>query len=198
MSLLLESIRLENGKFFNLFYHEQRMVRSLDKLCGIDDEFDLEEFLMNLEFPKSGLYKCRIEYDEVSRKVEFLPYQAKVIKSLKVIENDRISYDHKYLDRKVIDKMFAERGTCDDILIVRKNKITDASYANIVFKRNNEWFTPWSSLLKGTMRQLLIEEGKIQEEEITVEDLASFESCKLINAMLQFDSPEIQISNIER
>ena len=34
------------------------------------------------------------------------------------------------------------------------------------------------------------------EQEIRVEDLRTFESFKLINAMLEFDAPEIDIDNI--
>ena len=82
MSLLLESIKLLDGEFHNLFYHEQRMNRSLKILCGAQGYFDLEEFLQNIDHPKQGLYKCRIVYDEYSREVEFVPYQYKSITSL--------------------------------------------------------------------------------------------------------------------
>ena len=62
--------------------------------------------------------------------------------------------------------------------------------------RGKRWFTPWSALLKGTIRTKLIERNLLYEEEIRVEDISSFESFKLINAMIEFDSPEIEVSNI--
>jgi 4-amino-4-deoxychorismate lyase len=196
MSLLIESIKLVDGKFCNLFYHEQRMIRSLEMLCGIEEELNLERFLGELEVPAQGLYKCRIEYDETSRQVEFLPYQWKEIRSLKIVENDRIQYEFKYKDRKAIDKLYSQKEGCDDILIVKKGNITDSSYANVVFRKGNQWYTPWSALLKGTMRQKLLDTGKIHTEEIHVSDIRSFESCKLVNAMIEFDAAEIDVSDI--
>jgi 4-amino-4-deoxychorismate lyase len=196
MSLLIESIKLLDGKFCNLFYHEQRMIRSLNQLCGIHDEINLEGFLRNLDHPQQGLYKCRIIYDENSWEVEFHPYVVKPVNTLKIIEHDRISYEYKYTDRKTIDRLFGLRKECDDILIVKRGHVTDASYSNIIFSKAGKWYTPWSALLKGTQRQKLIDQNKIIEEEIRLEDIASFDTFKLINAMLEFDGPEISVKNI--
>ncbi len=196
MSLLLESIKLVDGEFQNLFYHEQRMNRALKFLCGVQNHFDLENFLRNLSQPLHGLYKCRMIYDDMTKDIEFIPYEYKTINSLRVIEHDRVSYEFKYADRKLLNRLFELRKDCDDILIVKRGLVTDSSYSNIVFKRGKRWYTPWSALLKGTMRASLLERDIIQEEEIRVEDISTFESFKLINAMLSFDSPEIGVSNI--
>lgn len=196
MSLLLESIKLLDGEFQNLFYHEQRMNRALKFLCGAQEHFDLEEFLEKLDQPKSGLYKCRLIYDELSRDIEFIPYQYKQINSLRVVEHDRVSYEFKYADRKLLDRLYGLRKDCDDILIVRRGLVTDSSFSNIIFRRGKRWYTPWSALLKGTMRSSLLERNVIHEEEIRVADIKTFESFKLINAMLQFDGPEVDVSNI--
>ena len=196
MSLLIESIKLLDGQFHNLFYHEQRMNRALKMLCGVHDHFDLEEFLQQVEKPRHGLFKCRLVYDDQSREVEFVPYEAKVIQNLRIVEHDRISYEFKFKDRKLINRLFELRKECDDILIVKKGYVTDSSYANIVFRHGKKWLTPWSALLKGTMRAKLLERNEISEQEIRVEDIKSFKSFKLINAMLEFDAPEIEVSNI--
>jgi 4-amino-4-deoxychorismate lyase len=196
MSLLLESIKLQDGEFRNLFYHERRMNRALKFLCGVQDHFYLEEFLKNIDVPKQGLHKCRIVYDDTSRDVEFIPYQYKTINSLRIIEHDRVSYEFKYADRKLLNRLFDLRKDCDDILIIKRGLVTDASFANILFRRGKRWYTPWSALLKGTMRANLLERDLIQEEEIRVEDIKTFDSFKLINAMVEFDNPEIDINHI--
>lgn len=196
MSLLIESIKLLDGEFRNLFYHEQRMNRALHQLCGVQEHFDLEEFLMKMEYPAKGLYKCRLVYDENSTEVEFLPYIPKPVNTLKIVEHDRISYEHKYKDRSQIDRLFEKKQSYDDILIVRKGLITDSSYCNIVFRRGRRWYTPWSPLLKGTQRAKLLEHDLIQVEEIRVTDLEEFETFRLINAMLEFEAPEVGIENI--
>lgn len=196
MSRFIESIKLQDGEYKNLFYHDRRMNHTLKTLCGVNETFHLEEWLMNIDNPKSGLYKCRIVYDDQLRDIEFIGYEPKPINNLRIVEHDRISYEFKYLDRKKIDKLFELRKGCDDILIVKHGLVTDSSYANIVFRNGKTWFTPWTALLKGTMRSKLIQMNKIVEEEIRLEDVKTFQSFKLINAMFEFDAPESDISNI--
>lgn len=196
MSLYIESIKLQDGEYKNLFYHEHRMNHTLKMLCGVTETFNLEEWLVHINHPKAGLYKCRIVYDEESRDVEFFEYKPKPIQSLRIVEHDRISYEFKFLDRKRIDQLFDLRKNCDDILIVKRGLVTDSSYANIVFKKDKTWYTPWSALLKGTMRSKLIQMNTIREEEIRPKDIKTFQSFKLINAMFEFDAPEMDVSNI--
>lgn len=196
MSLLIESIRLHDGQFHNLFYHEQRMARALRSLFRKNEPVHLEEFLFNAPFPTDGLYKCRVVYDAQSMRKEFVSYEARKIRTVKIVEDDNISYPFKYADRDAINRLFAQRGTCDDVLIVRQGKVTDCSYSNIVFRRGNAWVTPSMPLLEGTMRQQLIDQNKIEAREIEKSDIRSFASFKLINAMLRFDGPEIDVSNI--
>jgi 4-amino-4-deoxychorismate lyase len=197
MSLLIESIKLLDGEFFNLSYHERRMNRSLKALCGTEEFFDLSSFLEKCDNPVKGLYKCRLTYDDQVQDVEFLPYEPKLIESLKIVESDSIEYEFKYKDRSAIDKLFKRRGGCDDILIVKNHLVTDSSYSNIVFRKGKKWITPWSALLKGTMRQSLIEQNVIQEEDIRLEDIRDFDSCRVINAMLGFNAPEIDVKKID-
>ncbi len=196
MSLLIESIKLLDGKYCNLFQHEQRMNRSLKMLCGVHDHFDLEAFLNEIERPAEGLHKCRIVYDDEMMDVEFLPYTPKVINNLRIVEHDRIHYEFKYADRKTIDRLYELRNGSDDILIVKRGLVTDSSYSNIIFRKGKRLYTPWSALLKGTVRQSLLERGLIEEEEIHKKDIKTFETFKLINAMLEFEGPEIDVANI--
>jgi 4-amino-4-deoxychorismate lyase len=196
MSLLIESIKLHNGKFYNLFYHEQRMRRSLYELWRTKIDLNLEEFLSDMNYPVNGLFKCRIVYSNFLREVQFLAYTPKVISSLKIIESDQIHYRFKFQNRNDIERLFQLRDTCDDILIVQNGKVTDSSFSNIVFRKDNCWITPKAALLRGTQRQKLIDENKIVEEKITLEDIRSFDTFKLINAMLEFNGPEIPVVNI--
>ncbi len=196
MSLLFESIRVANGKYENLVYHEQRMRRSLKELCGHDEFFDLENYLNRIPVPAGALYKCKLIYDEQTRSVELTEYHPRSIKSLKVVEHDRINYEFKYVNRKTLDDLFSQRGECDDILIIRDGIVTDTSYANVAFRKGDEWLTPYEPLLRGTMRQQLLEYNKIQEAEITLDEIKKFDAIKLFNAMILFDSDEINTKNI--
>jgi 4-amino-4-deoxychorismate lyase len=112
------------------------------------------------------------------------------------VEHDRISYDFKYKDRRTIDRLYELRNGSDDILIVKRGMVTDTSYCNIVFKKGKHWYTPWSALLKGTQRQKLLEREKIKEEEISASDIKNFDTFKLINALLEFEGPELSVDKI--
>ena len=135
-------------------------------------------------------------YDDQHQQVEFKPYQPRQIKTLKLVANNIIEYNHKWEKRGPLDDAFAERVDCDDILIVKNGFITDSSYANVVFQKGENWFTPQSYLLPGTMRKFLLNTSVVKEHSITEKNLKEFERCKMINAMLGWDSPAIDVSNI--
>ena len=79
--------------------------------------------------------------------------------------------------------MYNQRGSCDDILILKKGWITDSYYANVVLWDGVQWFTPEEPLLEGTMRASLLEKGIIKTAGIRIEDLSRFRSLRLINAL---------------
>lgn len=195
MSLLIESIRCQDGVFHNLEYHQRRVDHAFRSLFN-GRPHDLARVLESAQPPPSGCWKCRIEYDETSARYELVPYTPRVVQSLLAVHDDIISYPHKYRDRNAIDRWFNMRGNCDDVLIVKNGEVTDTSIANIVFRRKGNWYTPLNPLLPGTMRQALIDDGKIQAMPIRKEDILSFESFRLINAMTGFETPELAVSNI--
>ena len=196
MSQLIETIRILDGQFNDLRYHEQRMDYSLKELYGVEGKTDLSQFFSLLHLPQQGLYKCRLLYDHQSKVVEFIRYTIKPVTSLRLIVDNNILYDHKYSDRSSMAQLVQKRSGCDDILIVKNGSVTDSYYANIVFKSGSKWYTPQTYLLRGTMREQLIHSGEIQEEQIRMSDIKKFEKFKLINAMLGFESSECDISNI--
>lgn len=193
MSRFIESICIKDGLIRNLAYHQERMNRSRFKFLGIEEEFELEKLIHSKNFPDSGKYKCRIIYGNEIESVEFIPYQTKNIQSVRLIESN-MEYPHKFLDRKSFE-LLTDSVTEDEILIVNKGFITDTSFSNIVFFDGKNRITPTTFLLNGTMRQSLLDSGKIKEEKITPDDLKRFVSFQLINAMLNLEeTPELDIS----
>lgn len=195
MCQLLESIYLNNGKFRNLDYHQERMNKSSQTLFGTNSP-ELVVSLANKIIPSSGLFKVRISYDTIIRSIELVEYQIKPITSLKLVYDNQISYDHKFSDRVRVEKLLEQRKDADEILIVKNGLITDASYANIIFKKENRWFTPNTYLLNGVMRQALLNNKSIEVADINQINFREYESCKLINAMLGINASEIPIEAI--
>jgi 4-amino-4-deoxychorismate lyase len=196
MFRLLESIRLQNGNFHRLNYHQQRMDRSVKELSGQHNTISLFENLKKQNPPKAGLYKCRIVYTDKIESVEFIPYEIKPVNSLRVVYDQQIDYSHKYHDRNNIHALLAQKQYCDDILIVRNGLVTDSSYSNIIFYDGVNWITPSTPLLRGTMRQFLLDTAEIKSAPVAVQDIPSFKKFRLINSMLAFDGPEIDVTNI--
>ena len=194
MFQFIESICCVNKELRNLEYHQARFDRTRS-----DNFNDSTPILLQgiIQFPSDltdEKYKVRIVYDREIQSIEFQPYQIKPISTIKLftIEN-KIEYTYKYLDRWFFDEYLKEAQT-DDLVLVKSNYITDCIYSNIIFFDGENWFTPRSILLKGTMRESLLNEGKIKEKNIKVSDLVNYQSFKRINAMMNFDeSQEISI-----
>jgi len=195
MSRLVESLQLKNGRLINAEYHNMRMRYSRRDLFHLDEDIDLKkEIAVPREF-RSGLYKCRVVYDENIDTVEFIPYEIKKIRSLKIVYSE-IDYSYKFEDRSELKEMYSKREDFDDILIVKNNLITDTSSANIVFLKETKWYTPASPLLKGTKRQKLLDDKIIFEEEITENDIKYYSKAYLINAMIDIGDVPIDMENI--
>jgi 4-amino-4-deoxychorismate lyase len=197
MCQLFESIRISEGKARNLFFHNKRMNEARNHLLGIAAPLDLQEILVIPESLWQGIHKCKVLYLEEIQHIEFTPYQYRKVDSLKLVESDNIDYSFKYLDRSPIESLLKERGSCDDILIIKNGLITDTSFANIIFFTGERWVTPSKPLLAGTQRARLLEEGVIVEDEIPASAILTFQKAKIINAFRSMEYPEeIQIRNI--
>ncbi len=194
---LLESIRLEDGRFALLSLHENRMQRSLHQLLGISLSVNLADWLQQFEVPQKGLFKCRILYGQKLKPPEFIPYIKKPITSLQLVDGEHIEYSLKYSNRNEIEKLYASKNFCNDILIVKNGCVTDTSYCNIAFKQNEVWFTPDRPLLHGVQRTYLLQQGIIQPAPIRQDELGEFSHFKLFNAMIRWEeAPLLDIQNI--
>lgn len=198
MSLLVETIKVKDGRLYNIDYHSERFNRTRKELFGVGLKSDLTSKIIIPAYASKGLFKCRIEYDDHIRKIEFIRYESRDIKTLRLVEAGELSYKYKFIDRQGIDKLMESRGNCDDILIVKDGYITDTSYSNIIVRdEENKWFTPTSFLLKGTKRAYLLDKGLITETDITPASLRKYKELRLINSMIDIkDSSGIFIRTI--
>ncbi len=195
---LVETIRIVNGLPQNLRWHQERYQRSCRTLFEADPKFILEDVINAPAAFAQGIVKCRFLYNKDSVKTEFQYYIVPHIFSLKLIEDDKIQYSHKFTDRTTINNLLKMKQECEDILIVKNGFITDTSIANIVFFDGKDWITPAGPLLKGTARERLLDAGKIIDGKIRMEDLRKFSHFRLINAMLEFEKQDmINISGIK-
>lgn len=184
---LFETIQLRDGQLKHLDWHQQRFSQAFESYFGSLPDYSLRERLNKEVLPKAGLYKLRLSYNAQDTKLEIEPYQIKPIQSLKLVHAPEVEYSLKYTNRKVLNDLWAKCGTCDDVLIVKDDLITDSWYCNILLYDGEDWYTPDRPLLAGTCRARLLTEGKVQVLSIRVNQLDQFTHFKLVNAMRDMD-----------
>jgi len=182
LSLLLETIKIEDGNIENLSYHQIRFNKSRRELFNITDKTDLASFI---KAPQKGLYRCRIVYNKEIHTVEYIPYIPKDIKKLKIVTSD-INYNYKYTNRKELNTLLEKESGFDEIIIEKDGYLTDTTIANIAFYNGDKWFTPIQTLLDGTMRAKLLDEGFLHLKDIKREDLKNYSQIALMNSMIGF------------
>ncbi|MEM1123127.1 MAG: aminotransferase class IV [Bacteroidota bacterium] len=196
MSQFIETIQLKDGQFYNLPLHQARVNRSWRTHFEGTSTIDLQAVLSLAKKYPQGVFKCRVTYGQHLKTIEVLPYSIRPIRSLQLVES-QLDYTFKYEDRATLQTLFAQRGACDDVLIVKNDQITDASYSNVAFFDGQNWWTPNTPLLKGIQREALLRRGIIQEKSIPVHSIYEYSTIKLFNAMMGWETgPMLPISAI--
>jgi len=183
---LFESIKVVDGQFLNLPWHQRRVERSREKL-SVAGKLDLVSLPEIPQDYRSGVVKCRVPYGEALGPVEFTKYTNKTINSLQQVECEPFDYSLKYQDRSKLERLFQYRGACEEVLITINGILTDTSYSNVVLYDGVRWYTPETPLLEGTQRALLLDAGRFQTARIHIDELGDFQKLVLINALVEFE-----------
>ncbi|MDD4002503.1 MAG: aminotransferase class IV [Bacteroidales bacterium] len=191
----IESLKVVGGEFMNIELHQQRIDIS-SKIFSINKKIVLKD----INIPKSNndlVQKCRILYSNDDLIISFSEYKQRKIESLKLVFDDSIDYSFKFEDRQPLKQLYDKREDCSDIIIVKNGLLTDTSFSNIILFDGENYFTPNSFLLNGTMRQKLLSDKRIIEKEIKYDELSNYNRIILINALNSIeDNLSIKIENI--
>jgi para-aminobenzoate synthetase/4-amino-4-deoxychorismate lyase len=93
---------------------------------------------------------------------------------------------HKTTHRRVYEEARAGRPDCDDVLLWNeRGELTEATTANVVLALDGRLVTPpvACGLLAGVLRADLLERGAVEEERLTVDDLARCQGLYLVNSL---------------
>lgn len=187
MSQFIESIRIEDKKPYLLDFHQKR-VNETFKNFGAQGSLDLDKLFKALEHDEDGMYKWRVVYalDRTYRS-QVIPYAFPNISDFQLVVNNTLDYAFKFEDRNIFQQML-DNAEGEEIIIVKNNHITDTSYANLLFLKGKQWYTPSTYLLNGVQRQYLLKKKKIKEVEITLDDISEYSHFQIINAMNTMDN----------
>ena len=190
---LLETMRLQHGAIYLLEYHLRRLQQSAE-FFGF--AFNLAVIQENIAFTctehQVGTFRTRLLLDRLGGiDIQIFPIfektcesQSMVLSRLKVNSVD-INLQHKTTRRRLYDSAAAESESHEVILTNEQGYLTESSIANLVFEVGGQYYTPPVSdgLLPGTLRRLLLDEGKILERSLHIGDIDQVESWHLISAL---------------
>ena len=198
MCRFVESIKLKDGVFYRLKLHQERVNKAFAAFYPEEEPINIVENLYQTTLPQRGIYKLRLVYDVDVLSIECTPYVRREIRLLKLVETDMPSCAYKLEERSGFNAAFAQRGDCDDVLLVKNGLLTDTSYCNIALFDGEQWFTPRIPLLFGVNRADLLAEGKLIEKDIRADELNEYQKITLFNAMIEFGELTLDVHKIAR
>lgn len=191
---LLETLRLDNGRYVLLDEHLARLARSADALGFAFQARAVDAALAAVrQAHPHGRFRVRllVAQDGAAR-TEAYALGASPAAPLRVGWADRPvtaadpDLGHKTTRRALYDAALAARPECDDVLLVNEHgQVTESCRANVVAAIAGRLVTPALScgLLPGTYRQRLLRRGVIAEAVLTPDDLATAKRVWLVNSV---------------
>ncbi|MCL1667610.1 aminotransferase class IV [Elizabethkingia ursingii] len=196
MFRFIETIRVEDSQIFLPDLHQERMDGVFSHY-GKENPYLLKEYFLQQNHDEHGLYKWRIVYDlNGGIHCQMLPYAVEIHNNFELVNGDHLEYSFKYENRDEINKLKAS-ASAEAVIFYQNGMITDTSYSNLIFRKDNEWYTPETFLLNGVMRQHLLKSGKIKTLEIGLKNIKEFSHFQMINAMIPFNTQEYPIALIQ-
>ena len=102
---------------------------------------------------------------------------------LKLVNYNRINPEHKNLKYKFILKNLSKvDNTKTDIALCTKGKILETGTSNIIFVKNNKYFSPINRFYKGVNLKFFDKQFKIKKTNIYIDSLSQYEEILLIGS----------------
>ncbi|MDR7077453.1 para-aminobenzoate synthetase/4-amino-4-deoxychorismate lyase [Neobacillus niacini] len=191
---LLESLLLENGQYFLLEEHLNRLKNSA-QYFGFHVNLDSFKKILNDFANKNneGLFKVRLlltKNGEGNIEGQLItPQEAavKVILAEEPVDKNNPFLYHKTTNREIYTKFQNKKPSeaFDVLLWNQEGELTEFTNGNVVLEINGALWTPplSSGLLAGTYRDKLIQTGEIHEKTLTHSDLKMAERIWFINSV---------------
>jgi len=189
---LLESLRLENGRYPLLARHLERLAWSASRLGHPYNEARIKLRLQEHAATAQGVRKVRLllasdgQPEITSEPIEPDRGPLGVALSSQAVDPDDWSLYLKCEARQRYDAARQEHPGADEVLLVnRYGQLTEGSYHNLVLRLGGRLVTPplHCGLLPGVMRQELLAQEAIHEQMLYPADLGQATEIWLINAV---------------
>ncbi len=114
------------------------------------------------------------------------PHPRRVGVASQPVDSADVFLFHKTTERGTYESARASAPGCDDVILYNeKGEVTESTMANVVVDVDGDLFTPplACGLLAGVQRGRLLEEGRVRERVITLDDLRAGSGVYLVNAL---------------
>jgi para-aminobenzoate synthetase / 4-amino-4-deoxychorismate lyase len=199
---LLESLLLDDGQYFLLDEHLQRLEQTANYFGYQYSRLKVEENLMELA--------CSTSHDRVKVRLmiakngmitldaqplsDFGGSLTIMLADEPVDKNNPFLY-HKTTNREIYSYYQRKKpsGVFDVLLWNKDGELTEFTNGNVVLEMEDRYWTPpiKSGLLAGTYRDVLIKNGDIQERIVTLADLKKSKRIWFINSVRKWVEVEL-------
>ena len=178
---LFESMLLEDGEYFLLARHLERLKNSAAYFGFAFPEEEIKTVLNQIA--GVGAFKVRLDLrkdGQIETQISRIE-NADSVKGVALAVNPVDSSDRFLYHKTTLRDYYSE----DVIFWNERGEVTESRIANIVVPIDGELLTPpvSSGLLPGTFREQLLAERKIKERVITIEELKNAGEFFLINSV---------------
>lgn len=189
---LLESLRLENGVFWLLERHVDRLRTSAAYFGYPFDEPRLRQMMGSVaDAHPVGTYKVRVLLSNTgdctyTAEAPAGPAIWRIALANRPIDSQSPFVYNKTTHREAYDAAIAGRPDIDDVILFnRAGELTETARANLVLDIDDELLTPprTAGLLPGTFREELLAMGQIREHRLIPADLERAGRIRLINSV---------------
>ncbi|MFR3064642.1 aminotransferase class IV [Peptoniphilus sp.] len=190
-----ETIKVVDGKPLFLDKHLSRLKKSLrffeiekdideGKIYAYINSSEEKNFALKLIVSdKNFIFTSRSDnYRDDDKNYKLILSEVRRNSSSKVIYHKSLSYYENIMEHR-----WAQNQGYDSALFINeREEVCETSFANIFFVRNGEIFTPYisSGLLKGTMRDYILESYKVKEDVISFKDIDTYDEVFISNSLM--------------
>lgn len=190
-----ETIKVVGGKPLFLDKHLSRLKKSL-KFFEIEKDIDEEKIYAYIKSSEERNFALKLivsdknfimtsrpdNYRQDNKNYKLILSDVRRNSSSKMIYHKSLSYYENIMEHR-----WAQDLGCDSALFINeREEVCETSFANIFFVRDGEIFTPAlsSGLLKGTMRDYILEKYKVKEDIISFKDIDAYDEAFISNSLM--------------
>ncbi|KGX87588.1 aminodeoxychorismate synthase component I [Pontibacillus litoralis] len=191
---LLESMLLSEGAYPLMQFHMERLEQSAYYFNFTLQEEEIRQQLRNVSQQKNvGKWKVRLLMNKNGstqidvQEVTHVEKPAKYTLASFPVDCSHPFLYHKTTYRNVYDEHTTNKPSraLSVLLWNERNELTEFTIGNVVLEIDGKWLTPpiTSGLLAGIYRKKLLQEGTIEEQVLTIDDLSNATSIWMINSV---------------